>query len=117
MVRSSADPSHITHQLGAVSVDHIRISPAIRASGTFLVGIPAVNQINSLSVQGAIYSSTPLAFVMMILFAVSPVLVSPTLLSLVDPSEVIEEVLPAMRAERPSSAVLMDPEVVARVNI
>lgn len=107
----------MAHQIGAVSVDHIRISPAILPSGTFLVGIPAVNHTYSVSDHGVIYSSTPLAFVIMILFAVNPVLVPHAMLSLVLDRVFIELVFPEMRPESASSATFIDPDIDPRVNI
>lgn len=103
--------------MGGVSVDHMRISPGSLASGTFLVGTPDVNQINSVSDHGDIYASTPDAFVINTLSAVSPVRVPPTTLSLVVESVLIFEVFVAISADSASNAVFIDPDIDPRVNI
>lgn len=93
------------------------VSPAMSVVGVTAIGFPdTLNQTTCVLVPLR-YVSSPLAPVIITLFAVSHVLVPPTLLSLVDPSEEIEDVLLAMRDESPSRAVLIDPEVVARANI
>ena len=106
----------MVHPVGGVSVDHIRISQAILPSGVFGVGTPPTNHIYCVS-DHVIYDSTHDAFVYNTMLAVSPVLVSPILLSLVVPRVEIDEVFPEISVESPSRAVFMAPDTVAKVNI
>ena len=93
------------------------VCPCISNPGVTAIGLPAPSKPITWVVVPVRYVSTPEASVINALFAVNPVLVPQAMLSLVLERVLIELVFPAMRAERPSSAVLMDPEVVARVNI
>ena len=63
------------------------------------------------------YVSTPVASVMIALFAVNPVLVPQAMLSLVLESVLIELVFPEIRPESVSSADLIAPDIDPRVNI
>ena len=63
------------------------------------------------------YVSTPVASVMIALFAVNHVLVPHAMLSLLVPRFVISLVFVAISADRASRATLIDPDIDPRVNI
>lgn len=112
-----ADQLHRDQPDGAVHVDHILISQVILPSGAFATGIhDPSNQMKSVKPHVK-NDSTPVASVMIALFAVNPVLVPPAMLSLVLDRVLIELVFPDMRPESVSSATLIAPDIDPRVNI
>jgi len=105
----------------------INLSPATGAAfavnqfmstvGVTAVGLPAPSKPITWVVVPVRYVSTPVASVMIALFAVNPVLVPHAMLSLVLERVLIDVVFPDMRPERASRATLIDPEIDPRVNI
>ena len=93
------------------------VRPFISGVGVTAVGLPAPSKPITWVVVPVRYVSTPVASVMIALFAVSPVLVPHAMLSLVLDSVLIDVVFPAMSVDRASRATLIDPDIDPRVNI
>ena len=81
------------------------------------IGLPAPSKPITCVVVPVRYVSTPVASVMIALFAVNPVLVPHAMLSLLVPRFVISLVFVAISDDRASRATLIDPEIDPRVNI
>ena len=93
------------------------VNPFISVVGVTAIGLPAPSNHICCDVVPVKYVSLPLASVIIALFAVNPVLVPQTLLSLLVPRFVISLVFVAISADRASSATLIDPDIDPRVNI
>ena len=93
------------------------VCPFISTDGATAIGLPAPSKPMTWVVVPVRYVSTPVASVMIALFAVNPVLVPHAMLSLVLDRVLIDVVLPDMSVERASRATLIDPDIDPRVNI
>ena len=110
---SLSEISNSSAHTGAV----LSVCPFISTVGVTAIGLPAPSNPICCDVVPVRYVSTPLASVMIALFAVNPVLVPHAMLSLVLDRVLIDVVLPAMRPESVSSADLIAPDIDPRVNI
>ena len=93
------------------------VRPFISGVGVTAIGLPAPSKPITWVVVPVRYVSTPVASIMIALFAVNPVLVPQAMLSLVLDRVLIDVVFPEMRPERASRATLIDPDIDPRVNI